>query len=63
MSTNGGPRADNDLPVTYLQAAAVSAVDALMRYQLLERQDQLSKTAARARPQGRRRPPARHLSR
>ena len=56
MSTNGCPRADNDHPVTYLQAAAVPAGDALMRYQLLERQDQLSKTAARARPQGRRRP-------
>jgi hypothetical protein len=42
-------------PVTYLQAAAVPVTEALMRYQLLARRDLLSKTAARARPRGRRR--------
>lgn len=41
--------------VTYLQAAAVPGTEALMRYQLLARRDLLSKTAARARPRGRRR--------
>ena len=55
MSTNSVPRAADDHPVTYLQAAAIPAGEALMRYQLLERRDRLSKTAARARPPGRRR--------
>jgi hypothetical protein len=44
-----------DRAVTYLQAATVPGTEALMRYQLLARRDLLSKTAARARPQGRRR--------
>jgi hypothetical protein len=55
MSTNSVPRAVNNFPVTYLQAAVMPVVDALMRYQLLARRDRLSKTAARTGPQGRRR--------
>jgi hypothetical protein len=52
MSTNSGPCAANDRPVTYLQAAAMSASEALIWYQLLERRDRLSRTSARAHPQG-----------
>jgi hypothetical protein len=55
MSTNSGPCAANDRPVTYLQAAAMSASEALIWYQLLERRDRLSRTSARAHPQGGRR--------
>ena len=55
MSTNGEPPGANDHPVTYLQASAIPPADALMRYQLLERRGQLSKTTARGRPLGRRR--------
>jgi hypothetical protein len=43
-------------PVTYRQTTAVPVGEALMRYQLLARRDQLSKTAASSRPPGRRRP-------
>ena len=55
MSTNSGPDADNDHPVTYLQAAAMPAGEALIWYQLLQRRDRLSRTSARAHPQGGRR--------
>ena len=55
MSTNSGPDAANDHPVTYLQAAAMPAGEALIWYQLLERRDRLSRTSARAHPQGGRR--------
>jgi hypothetical protein len=55
MSTNSGPDADNDHPVTYLQATAMSASEALIWYQLFERRDRLSRTSARVHPQGGRR--------
>jgi hypothetical protein len=55
MSTNCGPGAANDHPVTYLQAAVMSASEALIWYQLLERRDRLSRTSARVHPQGGRR--------
>jgi uncharacterized Zn-finger protein len=55
MSTNSGPDAHNDHPVTYLQAAPMPASEALIWYQLLERRDRLSKTSACAHPQGGRR--------
>jgi hypothetical protein len=55
MSTNNAPRAADDHPVTYLQAAVMPVAEALMRHQLLDRRDRLSKTAAHVGPQGRRR--------
>lgn len=55
MSTNSGPHAANDHPVTYLQAASMPPGDALIWYQLLERRDRLSRTSARVHPQGGRR--------
>ncbi|MGH3126031.1 MAG: hypothetical protein ACRDND_34065, partial [Streptosporangiaceae bacterium] len=50
VNDNGSP------PVTHRLAANVPITGSLMRYQLLSRRDLLSKTAARFRPQGRRRP-------
>ena len=55
MSTNSGPNAVNDHPVTYLQAASMPPGDALIWYQLLERRDRLSRASARVHPQGGRR--------